>query len=87
MAELDDDLDARARLHHAVAQLAASHRALEALSPAAAARIGLTADDMDRIALLTSRSLWASTADLNQRGEDELAARVIARAAELEARA
>lgn len=39
--------------------------------------------DLDRVALLTSRALWASTADMNQAGRDADAAQVIARAAEL----
>ncbi|KXP08700.1 hypothetical protein [Tsukamurella pseudospumae] len=80
-----DELDRRAALYRVVDNAAALHRALDTLAPEAAARIGLTVADLDRISLLTSRALWSSTSDLHQRGEDELAHRVIARAAELEA--
>lgn len=79
-----DELENRAQLHLAVTRLAATHRALTALTPGAATRIGLTAADMDRIGLLTSRALWSSTADLHQVGRREEAAQVIARAVEID---
>lgn len=79
-----DELDTRAGLHLVIQKAADLHRTLDALTPDATARIGLTAEDLDRIALLTSRSLWASTADLNQVGRVEDAERVILRATELE---
>ncbi|SLJ23846.1 Uncharacterised protein [Mycobacteroides abscessus subsp. abscessus] len=81
------DVESRAQLRLFVQRVGALSELLAEWlreNPAAASRIGLTTADTDRINQLTSRAHWASTADLFQRGEDELALRVIARAAELE---
>lgn len=81
------DLESRAQLHRVVQRGAALHELLSELlreNPAAAARIGLTAETLDGLNQLASRAHWASTADLFQRGEHAEALRVIASAAELE---
>lgn len=83
MTELDDDLETRAALYRVVQQAAALHRLLCSLPPDAAKRV--TGGQKDAISQLASSALWASTADLNQRGKHAYAQRVIERAAELAA--
>lgn len=84
---LDDqpgrDLESRAQLYRVVMVAPQLVAALEALSPEAAARIGLTEADRDRLSQIFGRALWVSTADLHQLGEFDLAHQVTARAAEL----
>lgn len=77
------DMESRAQLYRVVMTAPALLTALEALSPEAAARIGLAAEDRDRLSLTFSRALWASTADLHQQGRDTFARQVTARAKEL----
>lgn len=79
------DAESRATLYRVLTLAMPLVNALEGLSPAAATRIGLTADRLRDLELLASAALWRSTADLNQQGRDELAKQVIARAAELAA--
>jgi len=79
------DHESRAQLHRVVLRGAALINLLDKLPDAAVARIGLTSEDRDRLSQLTSRALWASTADLHQNGGHDLARRVTARAAELDA--
>lgn len=77
------DLESRAALYRVVQTGAPLVNALDALTPEAAARIGLTEADRDRLSRIFGRALWASTADLHQLGEFDLAHQVTARAAEL----
>lgn len=79
----DTDLEARAHRYRVMQHAAALHRALAAMPPEAARLT--TGGDRDAVSHLASRMLWASTADLNQRGEHEYAQQVVARAAELAA--
>ncbi|MGC5023587.1 hypothetical protein ACLQ3K_02435 [Tsukamurella sp. DT100] len=79
------DVESRAQLYRVVQRGAALANLLDTLPAEAVARIGLTGEDRDRLSQLTSRALWASTADLHQSKADDLARRVTARAAELDA--
>ncbi|MDO3110432.1 hypothetical protein [Mycobacteroides abscessus] len=81
------DIETRALLYRVVQRGAALHQVLDELlrgNPTAAARIGLTPETLDGIGRMISAANWASTADLFQLGDDELALRVIARAQELD---
>lgn len=79
------DLESRVQLYRVVQAAMPLVNALEGLSPAAATRIGLTAERLRDLELLASAALWRSTADLNQASRFEFADHVIARAAELAA--
>ncbi|RDH13755.1 hypothetical protein [Tsukamurella pulmonis] len=79
------DVESRAQLYRVVQRGAALANLLDTLPAEAVACIGLTGEDRDRLSQLTSRALWASTADLHQNKADDLARRVTARAAELDA--
>lgn len=79
----DTELEARAHRYCVMQHAAALHRALAAMPPEAARLT--TGGERDTVSQLASRMLWASTADLHERGEHEHAARVVARAAELAA--
>ncbi|MBN7463497.1 hypothetical protein PP568_06690 [Mycobacteroides abscessus] len=81
------DLESRAQLRRLERRAGDLHQFLSELvreSPAAASRIGITDETVSWVNQLAGRAYWASTADLFQRGEDEFARRVIARAEELE---
>ena len=79
------DIESRAQLYRVVQRGAALANLLDTLPDEAVARIGFTDADRNRLSQLTSRALWASTADLHQNKADDLARRVTARAAELDA--
>ncbi|GAA4676635.1 hypothetical protein [Gordonia humi] len=80
---VSSDLETRAALYRVAQQAAALHRLLTSLPPDASRRI--SAGEMDRVSQLASHALWASTADLHERGEYAYAKQVVARAAELAA--
>lgn len=69
------DVASRAALHRVKNAAIALLGELDELPSAARERIGATAQDADRVGFLAHRALWSSTADLNQRGEDDLTRR------------
>lgn len=69
------DIASRAALHRVMNAAIALLGELDELPSAARERIGATAQDAERLGFLAHRALWSSTADLNQRDEDDLTRR------------